>query len=118
MVIVPTKVTQNVEKFVAVLEEYKIYRVFAVTSLVRSILAFLKLSSYNTSLLSCVKIWECTGEILTKDVLLDYFKNFKSGYLISNLYDSTEMMGGVSKVFKNLREVETVLVCDKVPRFQ
>ena len=62
LVIVPTKVTQNVEKFVAVLEEYKIYRVFAVTSLVRSILAFLKVSSYNTSLLSCVKIWECTGE--------------------------------------------------------
>ena len=43
MLIVPNKVTQNVELFVQALENSGVTRLFAVTSLVRNILAFLEM---------------------------------------------------------------------------
>ena len=73
LVILPIKFTQNVEKFVEELEKYQIGRIFVVTSLVRSILAYLNLSKGTKKRLRNVKIWECSAETVTKDVLLSFF---------------------------------------------
>ena len=115
LVIFPTKVTQNVEKFVEGLEHYKIGRIFVVTSLVKSILTYLSLSKKNTKRLSSVKIWECSAETVTKEVLLSFFAYFKSGHTISNFYGSTEMSDVTFESFTSPEEVMAVLKEDKVP---
>ena len=115
LVIFPTKVTQNVEKFVEVLEQYNIGRIFVVTSLVKSVLAYLGLNKRNTGRLGSVKIWECSAETVTKDVLLSFFEYFKSGHTISNFYGSTEMMDVTYESFSSAQEVMAVLRKDQVP---
>ena len=115
LVIFPTKITQNVEKFVEVLEDFKIGRIFVVTSLVRSILAYLKLDKGGKKRLRNVKIWECSAETVTKDVLLEFFSYFKSGHTISNLYGSTEMMDVTFESFSSAVDVMEVLSDDKIP---
>ena len=115
VVIFPTKVTQNVEKFIEGLEKYNIGRVFVVTSLVKSILAYLSIDKRNTKRLSCVKIWECSAETVTKEVLLSFFDYFKYGHTISNFYGSTEMSDVTFESFTTPDEVLAVLREDKVP---
>ena len=115
LIIFPTKVTQNVEKFVEVLEQYRIGRIFVVTSLVKSVLAYLSLDKRNTDRLSCVKIWECSAETVTKEVLLAFFDYFKSGHTISNFYGSTEMMDVTYESFTCPEDVHVVLKDNKVP---
>jgi len=115
LIIFPTKVTQNVEKFVEVLEEYKIGRIFVVTSLVRSILAFLKLSKGGKQRLSHVKYWDCSAETVTKEVLLSFFDYFKTGHTISNLYGSTEMMDVTFESFSSISDVMNVVKDNKIP---
>ena len=115
LVIFPTKVTQNVEKFVEGLEQYNIGRIFVVTSLVKSILTYLSLSKKHTKRMSSVKIWECSAETVTKDVLLAFFAYFKTGHTISNFYGSTEMSDVTYESFTSPEEVMSVLKDDKVP---
>lgn len=67
LVIFPTKVTQNVERFIENLEKFSIGRIFVVTSLVRNILAFLNLRKGDKRQLQSVRIWECSAETVTKD---------------------------------------------------
>ena len=55
--IIPNKVTQNVELFVEALENSQVTRLFAVTSLIRNMLALLDMESrkdYKTNRLSKV----------------------------------------------------------------
>ena len=113
LVILPTKVTENVERFVETLEMFNIGRIFVVTSLVKSILAFLNLEK-GRKRLGCVKIWECSAETVTKEVLLEFFDYFKSGHRISNFYGSTEMSDVTFETFTSSKEVLAVLWKDKV----
>ena len=113
LVIIPTKITENVERFVETLEAYNIGRIFVVTSLVKSILAYLNLSN-GRKRLGSVKIWECSAETVTKEVLLEFFDYFKSGHRISNFYGSTEMSDVTFETFTSSQEVLAVLWEDKV----
>jgi len=115
LVIFPTKVTQNVEKFVEELEKYQIGRIFVVTSLVRSILAYLNLSKGIKKRLRNVKIWECSAETVTKDVLMSFFDYFKTGHTISNFYGSTEMMDVTFESFTSSTDVLNAVKNDKIP---
>ena len=113
LVIIPTKITENVERFVETLETYNIGRIFVVTSLVKSILAYLNLKK-GRKRLGSVKIWECSAETVTKEVLLEFFDYFKSGHRISNFYGSTEMSDVTFETFTSYQEVLAVLWEDKV----
>ena len=113
LVIMPTKFTENVERFVDTLETFNIGRIFVVTSLVKSILAYLNLKK-GRKRLDSVKIWECSAETVTKEVLLDFFEYFNSGHRISNFYGSTEMSDVTFETFTNSEEVLAVLWEDKV----
>ena len=116
LVIFPTRVTQNVEKFVEYLDRYQIGRIFVVTSLVRSILSFLKISGgTKKKSLQSVKIWECSAETVTKDVLLAFYQYFPPGTVISNFYGSTEMMDVTFESFTSAEDVEAVVFEDKIP---
>ena len=55
-VIIPNKVTQNVEVFVEALENCGVTRLFAVTSLVKNILAFLEMEKKRTQLTKLQKV--------------------------------------------------------------
>ena len=114
LVIFPTKVTQNVEKFVEYLDKYQIGRIFVVTSLVKNILAYLNLSKGIKKRLKSVKIWECSAETVTKEVLLSFFDYFQSGHTISNFYGSTEMMDVTYESFTCAEDVHNVVLDEKV----
>ena len=115
LVIFPTKVTQNVEKFIENLEKYQIGRIFVVTSLVRNILAFLKLKGGDKKRLQSVRIWECSAETVTKDVLLSFYQYFPVGTVISNFYGSTEMMDVTFESFSSSEDVINSVFNDKIP---
>ena len=114
LVIFPTKYTQNVEKFVESLEEYRIGRVFVVTSLVRNILAYADLDRTKERL-PLVKIWDCSAEPVSKDLLASFFTYFPPSHMISNFYGSTEMMDVTFETFKSMEDVEVSTIEDKVP---
>ena len=114
LVIFPTKYTQNVERFVELLEEHRIGRVFVVTSLVRNILAFANLDKTKPRL-PLVKIWDCSAEPVTKDLLESFFAYFPYDHIISNFYGSTEMMDVTFETFKSLNDVKAVILEEKVP---
>ena len=116
LVIFPTRVTQNVEKFVEYLDRYQIGRIFVVTSLVRSILSYLKISGgKKKGSLKSVKIWECSAETVTKDVLMSFYDYFPPGTIISNFYGSTEMMDVTFETFTSAEDVLNVIYNDKIP---
>ena len=115
LVIFPTKVTQNVEKFIANLEKYRIGRIFVVTSLVRNILAYLNLKGGDKKQLQNVRIWECSAETVTKDVLMKFYEYFSAGTIISNFYGSTEMMDVTYESFSCFQDVMNTLYQEKIP---
>ena len=114
LVIFPCKVTQNVERFIERLEEFKIQRIFVVTSLVRNILAFVSMDKKNKHLMD-VRGWECSAEVVTKDVLESFYNYFPPGHRISNFYGSTEMTDVTFATFYNIDDVNNALNNDQVP---
>ena len=115
VVVFPTKMTQNVEAFVHNLDKYKIGRVFVVTSLVRSILAYVNLKGKH-GCLSSVKYWDCSAETVTKDVLVSFFQYFShGGHIISNFYGSTEMMDVTYETFRSIQDVHQLEKEGKIP---
>lgn len=115
LVIFPTKVTQNVEKFIEYLEKYQIGRIFVVTSLVRNILSFLNLKKGVKKQLQSVKIWECSAETVTQDVLMAFYDYFAPGTVISNFYGSTEMMDVTYESFTCAQDVMNSVFNEKIP---
>jgi len=108
LVIFPRKMTQNVADFVEALDRYRIGRVYLLTGLMRSILAYvnLKRSEAASPLLASVKLWELTAEAVTKDVLLSFYAYFTAGqHVVSNFYGSTETMDVV--LYQTFREVQS-----------
>ena len=115
LVIFPTRVTQNVERFIENLEKYKIGRIFVVTSLVRNILAYLNMKRGDKKQLQSVRIWECSAETVTKDVLHAFYQYFQAGTVISNFYGSTEMMDVTFESFTCAEDVDQAVFNDKIP---
>ena len=79
-----------------------------VPSLLRSILTttYLLGEAARKSLES-IKLWICSGEILTKDLLVDFFDTFPTGAALCNFYGSTELMADVTfEVFTCQKDVE------------
>ena len=61
-------------------------------------------------------MWICSGEILTAELLLDFYNYFQEGTTICNYYGSTEVTGDVSfSTFKSRQQVIDNLVGNKVP---
>jgi non-ribosomal peptide synthetase component F len=107
VVVFPRAITQNVAAFVEALDRHRIGRVYLLTGLMRSILAYVNLRNGGSGdgrdslpatptagcSLAAVKLWELTAEAVTKEVLLNFFAYFTSGqHVVSNFYGSTETM--------------------------
>ena len=103
LVIFPRCITQNVADFVAALDRYRIGRVYLLTGLMRSILAYVNLQpKADPPCLASVRLWELTAEAVTADVLLSFFAYFHEGQVVSNFYGSTETMDVI--LYQTFRE--------------
>ncbi|KAL9694360.1 hypothetical protein quinque_013645 [Culex quinquefasciatus] len=95
IVVVPKKITNNPERLVELLEEYKIERLVLVPTLLRSLLLYLPLQ--KKKLLYNLRIWVCSGEPLQISLAKDFFDYFLEGvHQLCNFYGSTEVMGDVT----------------------
>lgn len=116
--IVAKAVTQDTQRFIDLLDRCKISRLVLVPSLLKAILALLKYESSENSNrnLEQLKMWVCSGEILTGDLLLEFYDCFPAGTVICNYYGSTEVMGDVTYVaFQSRDDVIASLLDNKVP---
>nr|XP_045596856.1 mycosubtilin synthase subunit C-like [Procambarus clarkii] len=77
VVVIPKAVTRAVDEMVAVLEKEKVGRLVLVPSLLRSIL--LHCSADESPKLSSLRLWVCSGEVLTSDLLHSFFETFTNG---------------------------------------
>lgn len=117
VVIFPKKVTQNVEVFVEKLEEFGVTRLFAVTSLIRSILCYLQMGCDAGRRLSKIYQWECSAETVTLDLLHQFFATFPgdADKTICDFYGSTEMMDVTYETFSSLDDVKDKVRDGQVP---
>jgi len=85
-----------------------ITRLVLVPSLLRSILATTYLlGELARKDLESITLWICSGETLSKDLLVDFFNAFPSGATICNFYGSTELMADITfEVFTCPKDVE------------
>lgn len=128
--IVSKSVTQDAQRFIDLLDRCKITRLVLVPSLLKAILTLLKsqdgrrtdgslsVSVYGNQRypLEHLKMWVCSGEVLTGELLLEFYDCFPPGTIICNYYGSTEVMGDVT--YAAFRSREDVLVSfkdDKIP---
>ena len=122
VVIIQKHVTRNPELLVATLETCGVTRMVLVPSLLSSILMYI--GTYNgngcakkrTDLLNQLRLWVCSGEVLTAKLLLQFYDHFGDGYQVCNFYGSTEVTGDVTYISFNCREqVVSSLVDNRVP---
>ena len=115
--IVPKAVTQDTQRFIDLLDRCEISRLVLVPSLLKAILTLLKSEPERDSTpLKRLKIWVCSGEILTSQLLLEFYDVFPAGTIMCNYYGSTEVMGDVTyAVFDSKEQVLDALVDNKVP---
>lgn len=96
ILVIPKEVTKDPERLVSALEKYKIERLVLVPTLLRAILMYLDLKN-KPSLLFNLKIWVCSGEILSTILAESFFDYFEEGtHVLCNFYGSTEIMGDVT----------------------
>ena len=117
--IVPKQVLQDTEKLIEVLEDAKITRLVLVPSLLKAILTVLKYreaTSNGPPILTNLKMWICSGEVISSELLLEFYQVFPEGTKICNFYGSTEVMGDVTYAeFESRTEVKDSLLDNKVP---
>ncbi|KAI9561851.1 hypothetical protein GHT06_012813 [Daphnia sinensis] len=125
--VVSKPVIQDAQRFIDLLDRCKITRLVLVPSLLKAMLTLLKSRAQKTdeSLpfagnghypLKHLKMWVCSGEILTGELLLEFYDCFPAGTVISNYYGSTELMGDVTyATFTSREDVLAYLVEDKIP---
>ena len=105
------QVTSSPDVLIQRLEDFKITRLVLVPSLLRAILQTLKLldeEGTGKTILSSLKLWICSGETLTKELLIAFYERFSSGVKLCNFYGSTEIMGDVTAhVFESIKDAET-----------
>lgn len=78
-------------QLVAVLEKYKIERLFVVPTALKSLLISLSLKQ-DPNLLKSLKLWFTAGEILSASLVNEFFDYFpENEYLLCNSYGSTEI---------------------------
>ncbi|OAD52131.1 Tyrocidine synthase 3 [Eufriesea mexicana] len=113
LVVVPKHVTRDPERFVTILEKYKIQRLVLVPSLLHSILMYLSLRNKDTMLRS-LRLWVCSGETLPVSLADQFFATFENdNKTLANFYGSTEIMGDVTYHLLNNRNQLQLL--EKVP---
>ncbi|KAG6459387.1 hypothetical protein O3G_MSEX011364 [Manduca sexta] len=97
LLILSRETTRDPQKLVKILSDYKVHRLVLVPTLLRSILMYLSLNPSGKPL-QHLKLWICSGETLSKELALQFFKNFgdHDGYKLANFYGSTEVMGDVT----------------------
>ena len=78
-------------------------------------MSFLNLKKGGKKQLQSVKIWECSAETVTKDVLMAFYQYFPPGTVISNFYGSTEMMDVTYESFTCAQDVLNSLFNEKIP---
>lgn len=117
IVIVPKTVTQNPELFVTILETYQVTRLVLVPSLLTSMLTYINTRANSQKrLLHSLRLWVCSGEVLSEHVLRQFYDYFGDGYQICNFYGSTEIMGDVAYInFHSHSQVQASLLKNKVP---
>lgn len=96
ILVIPKEITKDPERLVDALEKFKIERLVLVPTLLRAILMYLDLQN-EPNLLFNLKIWVCSGEILSTVLAESFFDYFKEGtHVLCNFYGSTEIMGDVT----------------------
>lgn len=95
LLIIPKTITVNPEHLVSLLDRYKVGRLVLVPSLLKSILMYLSIQN-DQHILQNLKIWICSGETLTKNLVDEFFQYFSMNKQLCNFYGSTEIMGDVS----------------------
>lgn len=114
--LVPKDVTQDTERFIDLLNLCKVTRLVLVPSLLKAILTILKSRQTGEPSLSKLKMWICSGEVLTSQLLLEFYDVFPAGTIMCNFYGSTEVMGDVTYVaFDSSNQVTASLIDNKVP---
>lgn len=103
LLVLPNTVTRDPSALVPLLEAYDIQRLVLVPSLLRSILTYLNLVGRTAKRLPNLKLFICSGEMLPKQLVVDFFSYFADGtHTLCNFYGSTEVMGDV-----------TFFICDR-----
>ncbi|KAM3957963.1 LOW QUALITY PROTEIN: nonribosomal peptide synthetase ebony [Aphomia sociella] len=97
LLILPREITRDPQKLVRVLAENQVQRLVLVPTLLRSILMYLSLRPSERPL-QHLKLWVCSGETLSKELTLQFFRYFgdQDEYKLANFYGSTEVMGDVT----------------------
>ncbi|CAG9863961.1 unnamed protein product [Phyllotreta striolata] len=96
LLVVPKIVTKDPERFINLLENYKVERLILVPSLLHTMLMYLEMN-LSKRYLHNLKTWVCSGEALTSSLVKEFFKYFpENEYQLCNFYGSTEMMGDVT----------------------
>lgn len=95
LLVLPKQLTRDPCKLVETLSEYQVERLVLVPTLLRSILMYLSLKSKEKPLLN-LRLWVCSGEILTVELTQAFFNYFTDGQVLCNFYGSTEIMGDVT----------------------
>ncbi|XP_067010467.2 beta-alanyl-bioamine nonribosomal peptide synthetase ebony-like [Anabrus simplex] len=111
VLVVPKKVTQDPQLLIAVLDQHKVERLVLVPSLLRAILLQLDLAG-STAPLPNLRLWVCSGEPLTLDLVQHFFRKFPQ-HTLCNFYGSTEIMGDVT--YHVMNSPEDVSSSGKVP---
>lgn len=97
LLVLPNTVTRDPNALVPLLETYDIRRLVLVPSLLRSILTYLNLVGRTAKRLQNLKLFVCSGEMLPKQLVDDFFSYFADGtHTLCNFYGSTEVMGDVT----------------------
>jgi len=101
-------ITANPNILIQRIADNGITRLVLVPSLLRSILATTYLlGDVARKRLESIKLWICSGETLTKDLLINFFNTFSTGAKLCNFYGSTELMADVTfEVFTCQKDVE------------
>ncbi|KAG4065477.1 hypothetical protein HA402_009038 [Bradysia odoriphaga] len=113
ILVIPKEITKDPERLVTALEQFKIERLVLVPTLLRAILMYLELKN-EPGLLFNLKIWVCSGEILSTILAESFFDYFQEQtHILCNFYGSTEIMGDVTYF---ICESKAQIQCfDKVP---
>ena len=116
LLLLPKNFTEDTERFIELLDQYKVTRLFVVPSLLRAILSILKGRPTNSPpLLEKLKMWICAGEVLTSKLLFEFYDIFPAGTVMGNFYGSTEVGDVTIAAFHSKNQVKDALVDNRVP---
>lgn len=96
LLVLPNAVNRDPSALVHLLDLYQIQRLVLVPSMLRSIVTYLNLDG-QAGKLPNMKLFTCTSETLSKQLVDDFFSYFSDGaHTLTNFYGTTEVMGDVT----------------------